>query len=416
MALSNRSQKVQPMSNFLRLLFEGYELPPHPDFPYGFINLCVSENSVSIAQVGQKLAQTQPSPSSYLNYDTMHGSLDTRETFASFISKWITRTPIQVSEIAILNGASCVIDALTTAICDPGDKILIQGPGYRGFKDDVKDRSSAELVVARMDEDPDVDPKFSVAAFEKAWIQQGGSESNIKAVLLSSPINPTGEVLSEDTIREIVQWAREKGIHIIFSEVYALSVHDPNVKFMSVAQVLNGDLRDDVHIVWSLSKDFCISGLRMGVLITKNDQIMSMVSRLGIFWSTSRHSQWAVSQMLSDETWVDMYVKQNREKIRESYVYCTNVLNELNIPFMQAEAGFFVWIDLRKWLKTQTKEEETRLLQKMMDCRILLSPATEVFSAHVGFFRLCFASADLPVLKEAMRRFTKFIGDISSEQ
>lgn len=416
MALSKRSQKIQPFSNFLRLYVEGRQLGPHPDFPYGFINLCISENALSIAQVGEQLAKMQPTPPSHLNYTIMCGSLDTREIFASFISKWITCIPIDASQVAILNGAGCVIDALTTAICDPGDKIMTQGPGYRGFMDDVKDRSSAELVIVRMDEDPDVDPKFSVAAFEKAWVEEGGNESRIKAVLLSSPVNPTGEVLSEDTIREIVQWTREKGIHIIFSEVYALSVHDPNVKFVSVAQALNGDMRDDVHIVWSLSKDFCVSGLRVGVLITKNTKIIRMVERLGVFWSTSRHTQWATSRALSDDAWVDMYVRQNREKIRESYVYCTSVLNELNVPFMRAEAGFFVWIDLRKWITAQTQEEETRLLEKMAEARFLLSPATELFSSHIGFFRLCYASADTPVLKEAMKRFTKFIDNISSEQ
>ena len=68
--------------------------------------------------------------------------------------------------------------------------------------------------------------------------------------------------------------------------------------------------------------------------------------------------QFALSEMLEDTAWVDAYLAQNLTNLAESYATLAGALAAAGIPFMPAAAGMFVWIDLGRWLKEPTWEEE----------------------------------------------------------
>ena len=56
-----------------------------------------------------------------------------------------------------------------------------------------------------------------------------------------------------------MQWAGRKGLHIVFDEVYAGSVHDLETKFCLVGEALGGKLGEDVPVSWSFSKHYCLT-------------------------------------------------------------------------------------------------------------------------------------------------------------
>ena len=114
----------------------------------------------------------------------------------------------------------------------------------------------------------------------------------MKAIILSSPGNTSGEVFDADLIHSIVSWARSKEIHMIFEEIYAPSVFAKNPKFVSVAEVLRNELGDDVRIIWSSSSDFCASGLRVGVLYGQKEDITRAFRPLIWFRGLSSLTGW----------------------------------------------------------------------------------------------------------------------------
>lgn len=399
-------ESVKPLPEYLVRSFaawgDEYNSIDNPD---GFINLAVAENLLSLSFVSSHLSSAPPVPAHNLTY----GNPDHfNEVIAKFFSAHITTRPVSPDHVTVLNGATSVIDALATVLCDPGDKVLTTGPGYRGLELDVSARAGAQVVIAALDEVSEGNPITTVSALDKSWTEAGGTDSGIRMAIICSPNNPTGEVLAIDTLVDIVRWGRTKCIHVVFDEIYAKSVHSENARFCSVAQALDGDLGVDVHIVWSFSKDLCISGARIGVLYSQNSEVHDSInSFLANFMSTSRHTQWALQHLLTDDTWLTDYFEANRKRLRVAYKRITAVLDTLKVPYMPADAGFFVWVDLRKWMRGQSREDEEALWRQLCECKVLLTPASQCFGSRYGYFRVCFAAVDITTCEIALKRIAE---------
>jgi len=77
-----------------------------------------------------------------------------------------------------------------------------------------------------------------------------------------------------------IKWAKKHDIHIISDEIYAMSVF-PGTEMLSIAQ-LKSDY-EKIHIVGGLSKDFGMSGFRVGICYTKNKDVIKALSMSGYF-------------------------------------------------------------------------------------------------------------------------------------
>lgn len=386
----------------------------------GIVNLAVAENVLSLPAVCAKLDATPPIPASQLTYDMMHGSPATRDALAAFLQTHVTKQTTAPDDLVVLNGCGAVADNLAMLLCDAGESMLLTGPGYRGLQFDLGARADVRVVIAHTDRgEAHRAPLVSVQALQRAYDAHDGEASPIRAVLICSPDNPTGQLLSASLITSLVQWARAHDLHIIFDEIFALSVHSTNADnaddgavFRSVADVLHNDLRDNVHVMWGLSKDLCVSGMRVGVLYSQNRALLSTCqARLAFFSTTSRHTQWAVTHMLSDQPWVDGFLADNKLRIRAAYDHCTARLTALGVAFYEADAGFFVLADFRAFLPAATVQHELVLWNRMFDSGVLLTPSSQFFASRVGFFRICFAAADYHALDVGFDRIASVLRD-----
>jgi len=77
-----------------------------------------------------------------------------------------------------------------------------------------------------------------------------------------------------------------------------------------------GDL---VHAVFGASKDFCGSGLRVGVLHSRNSSLNTALGNLGYFCSPPAPLQWTLAQLLGDEGWLDGFLTENRRRMLAAY-------------------------------------------------------------------------------------------------
>ena len=75
----------------------------------------------------------------------------------------------------------------------------------------------------------------------------------------------------------------------------------------------------DIHIVGGLSKDFGVSGFRVGICYTKNPEIIKAMGGLGYFQLASNMTQYVMTEVLNDEKWLDNYIKTNRERIYDKF-------------------------------------------------------------------------------------------------
>jgi aspartate aminotransferase len=98
-----------------------------------------------------------------------------------------------------------------------------------------------------------------------------------KAIFVTNPGNPTGTVLSEEEVRMIADVAKEHDLYIICDEVYREMVFDGR-KVTSFGFLK--DIHDRLILIDSVSKRYNACGARIGVLISKNDEFLELISKL----------------------------------------------------------------------------------------------------------------------------------------
>ena len=175
--------------------------------------------------------------------------------------------------------------------------------------------------------------------------------------------------------------------------------------FQSVIKVLKNKLRDDVHFVWALSKDFGSSGFRFGVLYTQNKSILSAFANVNLFSSVSHPMQAVVADILSDDTFVDRFLNISKCLLKASYDIVTQGLNDMHIPFVPAKAGIFVYCDFSSLLQVNSfkgEDEIARLFEEHV--RIVMTPGGCQRDRKPGFFRICYAFVTPEVLKIGILR------------
>jgi aspartate/methionine/tyrosine aminotransferase len=366
--------------------------------PSRYIGLCIAENKLVWDLQQPKMLQCRDVPQSVLGYDAMIGALDFRRQLSRFMSRTFLGRTFPPEQIAVLAGAGSVLETMFYAIADPGDGILVPTPSYAGFWMDLQTRNQLQIVPVHCTSEE----QFRLTRRRLDHALQGAGRP-VKALLFTTPNNPLGTVYSRDEIAEVLAWAAEHQLHVVFDEIYALSVFGDQ-PFISCASVLPS-LGEHVHIVWAFSKDFAASGLRCGVLVSENQGLLQAVDGLSYWACCSGDTQYLLAQLISDNDWIDTYIATNQDRLRDAYTCATRALDEQEISYLPAESGFFILCDLRRYLGEVTWQAEARLWRRFLDrANVNLTPGAACHNGEPGFMRLCYASNPPEVVAEGIRR------------
>jgi aspartate/methionine/tyrosine aminotransferase len=276
-------------------------------------------------------------------------------------------------------------------------------PSYAGFWADLETRD--ELTIVPVD-------CFSAEGFrltrEYLDAALAGADRPVTALLFTSPNNPLGRVYRAEEIEEILAWAEEKEIHVVFDEIFALSVFGDS-RFVGAAS-LRPSLGEMTHIVWAFSKDFAMSGLRAGVLLTENESVLNVVDGLAYWACCSGDTQQLLRQMIADDEWVDAFVVENGRRLADAYARVTAALDAVGVPHYPAEAGFFLMCDMRPFLADVSWEAEDALWRSFLEtANVNLTPGAACHINEPGFMRLCFAGEPTDAVVAGVQRFDRVL-------
>ena len=121
--------------------------------------------------------------------------------------------------------------------------------------------------------------------------------------------------------------------------------------------------------------------------------------------------QIALSEVIKDESFIHHYIQENQKRLLQAYQICTTTLDRLNIPYVGASAGMFIWVDLSCCLHGSGWEAEEDLFQSMVqDSKLVLTPGESNHADKPGYFRICYAFFhSIDVLVEGMRRLEGYV-------
>ena len=434
--LSTRSKRAQsPGLPYWGLFARALGNLHSPTNPTGIVSLCVAENALCGPLVATRLAAVAGAAAQtggQLGYDDMRGRHCLRRAFSALAERLITRgARVDPARLCIGSGCGALIQHLAFLLADPGDCMLLATPTYGMLFNDVGVLAAIEVEDVPVAPGAALTPKDLDAAVARATAR--GLRPRLLFVI--NPENPLGTVRGAAEQRAVLAWAKAQGphFHVISDEIYALSVYDEaGEPFASMATLCSQDaggegaaggsyLGDNTHILWGFSKDFCASGLRVGILLSHNAALLSALDNVGYFSAASNPVQDALALALAEGPqggsgsgghcqWVDEFLAQNCARLREARDVVCSALEGAGVPHVRPSAGLFVWLDLGAWLEAPTFEAERSFTEALFAAGLLMTPGEACHSPTPGCFRCCFAwHSELGSLRVGMERLVAFL-------
>jgi DNA-binding transcriptional MocR family regulator len=114
--------------------------------------------------------------------------------------------------------------------------------------------------------------------------------------------------------------------------------------------------------------------------------------------------------MISDRAWVDGFVRENGRRLGEAKRAVTQALDKLEVPYIEPAAGFFLLLDVRRFLRASTPAAEHALWRRLLEeANVNLTPGAACRVGEPGFMRLCFAAVPTDVVVRAVERIGRVL-------
>uniref|UniRef100_A0A803SM99 Aminotransferase class I/classII large domain-containing protein n=1 Tax=Anolis carolinensis TaxID=28377 RepID=A0A803SM99_ANOCA len=355
--------------------------------PNGIINFGTSENKLCFDLMSKRLTQSDMNVMEppFLQYPDWKGHMFLREEVAKFLTYYCKApAPLKAENVIVQNGCGSLFSSLATVLCEPGEAFLIPTPFYGGITQSVFLYGNVKLVYVYLDSQVTgtcTRPfQLTVEKLKKAFQDAQSEGVGIK------------DIYSLSELQEYLEFAKRHELHVIVDEIYMLSVFDESTIFHSVLEMERLPDPQRTHVMWGTTKDFAISGIRFGTLYTLNQDVASAVASLCYLHGVSGPIQHKIAQLLRDRDWINqVFLRANHERLKAAHTFVTDELKTLGLPFLNRNAGFFVWIDFRKYLRKGTFEEEMRLWRRFLSNKVLLCHGKGFECSEPGWFRIIFA-------------------------
>lgn len=172
-------------------------------------------------------------------------------------------------EILITTGGSEALSIIFQCILDDGDEVLIPEPFYPNYATMVNTTGAS---IHPIPTSPEEGYRYADRAKIEAQINE-----HTRAIVCTNPGNPTGVVLSPEEMRLMADIAKEHGLFLISDEVYREFVYGGE-PLASMAQF--DDAAENVVVVDSISKRFSACGARVGILVSRNRELMAQALKI----------------------------------------------------------------------------------------------------------------------------------------
>ncbi len=428
-SLSNRGAAL--IGKPLRADFDKFALAEENPYdavnnPEGAISLCIAENVLSWPEMRAKLQEIaqRPIPQWVSKYTSILGAPPFREALARFAERHLStiggRSAQTFSEdhFAVSSGATGIVELTALLLCDDGDVAAFPAPCYPVYTQDVGNKAKVGrfdiLPAAAWGNTPGQHP-LSVLDLDRSLAEIEAQGNQLKLLVLTQPDNPTGVIYSQQQLEQITDWCIAHKVHLCVNELYALSQIDYTdaslandygsqpVQYYSFLNEVERRQSPFLHWWYSFSKDFGISGLRTGVMYSRNDDFLEALGNYGAPSLVSNHTQWLLSEMLSDEDWVTAFAKTNQQRLTRSYAEVIKTLRKKNIQYFPARGSLFVWAKLNDTQATSDIEYWSKLFD---DQQLLLTAPGGFGHTENGWLRIVYSCVDATVLDVALDRLS----------
>ncbi len=206
-----------------------------------------------------------------LSYGPSAGLNETREAMAKYLRG--IGVDVSANHVLVTQGGSEAILFAMAAICDPGDEIIVFEPFYTNYSGFACMLGvNLRAVQTKVEDGYHLPPVAQIEA---------KITPKTKAILWSSPGNPTGAVFTRQEVTSLVELAKKHGLYAISDEAYREFCYDGHVATCVLDVAAELGCSDRAILIDSISKRFSACGARIGFLVTKNEELLAAILRFG---------------------------------------------------------------------------------------------------------------------------------------
>lgn len=206
-------------------------------------------------------------PSKIIAYGHSQGEKPLRQAFADYYK----RVGIDLGEeqIVVTTGGSEALLFAFSLVASPGEEIIVFEPFYTNYNGFAA-QAGIKLVPVTTDVDDGYRPP-------KPRLIKRAITEKTRAILVCSPNNPTGTVLTEEEFKGIAEICRHHHLFLLSDEVYREFIYEG-----SAYSAMNiPDFKDNAILLDSISKRFSSCGARIGCIASRNEEVVSSALRMG---------------------------------------------------------------------------------------------------------------------------------------
>ena len=296
---------------------------------------------------------------------------------------------VDPGRIVVTPGASGALHLVLALLVDRDQQVLLTDPGYPCNRNFVR---LVEGEPVGVPVDAATDYQLTAAMAEAHWTER------TRALLVASPANPTGTLLSQVELAGLQQLARRHDARLIVDEIYHGLTYDGDAPTALAVS-------DELFVINSFSKYFGMTGWRLGWIVAPPDQVEGL-DRLAqnLFLAAPTLSQHAALAAFLPETRV--ILEQRRAAFQARRDYLLPALRELGfiIP-VTPQGAFYLYADCSRFTD-DSFEFSQRLLE---EAGVAITPGID-FGAHRARQHVRFAyTTDIPQLREGVERIRRFV-------
>lgn len=292
---------------------------------------------------------------------------------------------VDPGQIIVTSGTSPALLLIFSTFLEPGDTIITSNPYYPCYPN-IINYVGGNCVFVNTKEDDGFQFRPEEAAKK--------INSHTKGILINSPSNPVGNLLSADSMKRIA----DLGTYIISDEIYHGLVYEGQehtiLEYTDKAFVLNG-----------FSKLYAMTGWRLGYVIAPKDFVRPMQKmQQNFFISASSVSQWAGLAALSE---AEEDVERMRTIFDQRRHYIVKRLREIGFGISIDPVGAFYVLANAKHLSNNSYELAFEILEK---AGVGVAPGIDFGSNTEGYLRFSYANS-LENINEALLRIEQFLNN-----
>lgn len=305
-------------------------------------------------------------------------------------------------QVVVTNGGKQAVYEAFQILLNDGDEVIIPTPYWTSYPEAVKLAGGVPVEVfagADRSFEPDID------AIEAA------RTARTRAIIVTSPSNPTGAVWSRETIEAIGRWAMEHHVWVVSDEIYEHLNYD-GARTAYIGQVVP-EVRDQLLVLNGVAKTYAMTGWRVGWLVAPEPVAKAAAKLQGHMTSNVANvSQRAAIAAVGGDLDAVYAMREAFDVRRKAIVAALNAIDGVHCP--TPTGAFYAFADVSGLLNRplgvngSVATSSAELAAMLLDEAHVAAVPGEAFGAP-GYLRFSYALAD-DQLAEGMRRFQAWVG------